>query len=324
MNNQLNFKFAAICGIAAAFMTQPVMAMNNRSWVSRMGSDANSCDIASPCRTYQHAHDMTAEGGEVNTLDPADYGKLTISHSITLDGANMGYIQLTPSPQFENAAIRVDSSPTARNRPNVIIRNLSIAGIPSSPTTGTGILWAYGGLLMLESVSINGVITGINTQLPLGATDATRPQMFVTNTTIRNCSKYGMLIGGAVVNGTQQATDLTAVVDRSYIENVAYGVSLATGSVNITRTLISRASVSAVEGASNLGPCDINLEDSHVTYSKAAVTTWGATIRLAGNNIHNNDAAFVSNGGAIVSFGNNRVIANKAGETLVGAPVPMM
>ena len=59
---------------ATAAHAQPV-----RVFVAAQGSDSNPCSFAAPCRTFQHAHDVVAAGGEINVLDPAGYGAVTIS-----------------------------------------------------------------------------------------------------------------------------------------------------------------------------------------------------------------------------------------------------
>jgi len=66
-------------------------ALNNRSFVSSTGNDANPCTRALPCRNFQVAHDNPNPGGEINTLDPAGYGVIKIAFGI------MPWTPLTPS-----------------------------------------------------------------------------------------------------------------------------------------------------------------------------------------------------------------------------------
>lgn len=138
---------AATCAVAALFMTHPAWALNNRSWVVSFGSDNNNCTALFPCRTFQHAHDVTVDGGEVDVLDPGDYGGLLINKSITIDGGNMGYIQT--SVAFVPAII-VDAPPTGK----VILRRLSIESQPQVAGTTGGIAWFTGQALSIEEVSI--------------------------------------------------------------------------------------------------------------------------------------------------------------------------
>ena len=55
-----------------------------RVFVAAQGSDSNPCTFAAPCRTFQHAHDMVAAGGEIDVLDPAGYGAVIITKSISI------------------------------------------------------------------------------------------------------------------------------------------------------------------------------------------------------------------------------------------------
>src|ERR1700686_5098439 len=66
-------------GLAFAAMLSAVPAQAQRVFVSATGSDGNPCTFASPCRSFQHAHDVVAAGGEIDVLDPAGYGALTIN-----------------------------------------------------------------------------------------------------------------------------------------------------------------------------------------------------------------------------------------------------
>ena len=57
-----------------------------RTWVSGVGDDANPCSRTAPCKTFAGAISKTAAGGEIDALDPAGFGALTITKAITIDG----------------------------------------------------------------------------------------------------------------------------------------------------------------------------------------------------------------------------------------------
>jgi len=61
-------------------------AQATRTWVSGVGDDANPCSRTAPCKTFAGAISKTAPGGEINALDPAGYGAVMITKSITIDG----------------------------------------------------------------------------------------------------------------------------------------------------------------------------------------------------------------------------------------------
>jgi hypothetical protein len=53
--------------------------------VSGVGDDLNPCSRTAPCKTFAGAISKTAANGEINCLDPAGYGAVTITKSLTID-----------------------------------------------------------------------------------------------------------------------------------------------------------------------------------------------------------------------------------------------
>jgi len=52
-----------------------------RTWVSGVGDDINPCSRTAPCKTFAGAISKTAKNGEINCLDPAGFGAVTITKS---------------------------------------------------------------------------------------------------------------------------------------------------------------------------------------------------------------------------------------------------
>src|SRR5262245_18199332 len=73
----------------------PAHAQASRAFVAAQGSDGNPCTFALPCRTFQRAHDAVAAGGEIDVLDPAGYGAVTISKSVSIQGHGFAGIATT-------------------------------------------------------------------------------------------------------------------------------------------------------------------------------------------------------------------------------------
>src|SRR5262245_39543730 len=66
--------------------TDPACAQTpTRTWVSGVGDDGNTCSRTAPCKTFTGAIAKTAAAGEINCLDPGDFGTLFITKSITID-----------------------------------------------------------------------------------------------------------------------------------------------------------------------------------------------------------------------------------------------
>src|ERR687886_1763584 len=78
--------FLAVALVALA-IPAAASAQATRTWVSGVGDDANPCSRTAPCKTFAGAISKTAAGGEINCLDPAGYGAVTINKSLTLNGA---------------------------------------------------------------------------------------------------------------------------------------------------------------------------------------------------------------------------------------------
>src|SRR5438093_13073081 len=72
--------------VLAATVASPAAAQASRTWVSGVGDDVNPCSRTAPCKTFAGAISKTATGGEIDALDPAGYGAVTITKAITIDG----------------------------------------------------------------------------------------------------------------------------------------------------------------------------------------------------------------------------------------------
>jgi hypothetical protein len=298
---------AAAFAVASLFLARPMLALNNRSWVSTLGSDQNNCTILDPCKTFQHAHDMSVAGGEVDVLVPGEYGPLTISKPITIDGGNKGYIL---GPDF-GLAIQVKAPVDSR----VVLRNLSMTQV--QPTPSLGIYWAAGQVLFLEHLSINGFSQGILTAVASPSADfPTPPRMFLNDVILRDCSVVAITANPVVLSSTNvHPTNVEFLLDHLVIENAGFGVVMSSGKAQIVHSIMSAAEFAVLADSFFNQVSEINVEDTSISYAKVALRTVGGVIRIAGNNIHDNDTALSIMGGQIVSFGNNRLLGNGGGET---------
>src|SRR5947209_15638971 len=77
--------------VGLCLQVAPAQAQLSRTAVSAArGNDANNCDVAMPCRTFQRAHDAANSDGEITVLDPGGYGSLTITKSISVVNDGVG------------------------------------------------------------------------------------------------------------------------------------------------------------------------------------------------------------------------------------------
>jgi hypothetical protein len=126
-------KFMLPLGILVTMLSiflwsQSAQAQAPRTWVSGVGDDANPCSRTAPCKTFAGAISKTAAGGEIDALDPAGYGAVTITKSITIDGGGQVASVLVAGTN----GIVVQAGPTDV----VTLRNLRINGIKGTASGG--------------------------------------------------------------------------------------------------------------------------------------------------------------------------------------------
>src|SRR5262249_57651371 len=70
----------------------------SKVWVSNAGGDGNPCTITSPCATFQRAHDVVADGGEIGVLTPGDYGATAVPRLFINQSLNLPHDRPPPPP----------------------------------------------------------------------------------------------------------------------------------------------------------------------------------------------------------------------------------
>jgi hypothetical protein len=126
---RIGFKrLSVLIALGTLLLAGSAFAQASRTWVSGVGDDANPCSRTAPCKTFAGAISKTAVCGEIDALDPAGYGAVTITKSITIDGGgNLASVLVAGT----NAIIVQIGADTCGQ--TVILRNLSINGL------GTGL-----------------------------------------------------------------------------------------------------------------------------------------------------------------------------------------
>jgi hypothetical protein len=163
----------------------------NRTFVSRTGTDSGACTRAAPCRTFAFALTQTAAGGEIDVLDPAGYGAVTINHAISIVNDGVGVAAIGVS---SGNAITINAGATD----SVHLRGLTLTGLGSG---SNGIQFNSGGNLAIENCVIRNFVTaGINIS-------STTSSSFTVSNTIASYNPgngFGILVqptGSAVVTG---------------------------------------------------------------------------------------------------------------------------
>ena len=276
----------------------------SRVWVSHLGSDGNPCTAASPCATFQHAHNVVAAAGEISVLDPGDYGLVTITKavSITNDGAGEAGILNTGSLA---AAVTVN----AAGGDVVSLRGLVLEG---AGTGGFGIVAnSVGGLHVQNCVVRNfegplsiGIVMIANT----GAS-----KLFVSDSLVYN-NGSAPNTGGIFVQA--QGGSINALLNRVQMEDNVLGLKVSSTSagsnVHLTlrdSTLVGNAGdgvLAAVSGGS--GAFVFVERTTAVNNAGSGLHADGAhaVILLSDSSVTNNGSGVsTTNGGQLISYVNN-------------------
>src|SRR5271154_2976195 len=132
---------AAALALAVTLPAIPAQAAAARTFVSAAGSDSNNCiNVLTPCRHLATAYAATAPNGEIYVLDPANYGSLTITGPVSIEGH--GWASIAP-PSGGNA-ITINANPgDAINIIGVVLDGTALANT-------NGIVFTSGGSLTVR------------------------------------------------------------------------------------------------------------------------------------------------------------------------------
>jgi hypothetical protein len=291
-------------------VTSLAQAQATRTWVSGVGDDANPCSRTAPCKTFAGAISKTADGGEIDCIDPGGFGTVTITKSITIDGAGtLGSILAAGT----NGVNVNDSGSGAPQTKIVRLRNLSING------AGTGVNGVN--ITSARAVYIEGcVISGFKSG---NATTSDGIEInFTAGSGTFNVSVKDTIIENNSGDGIRQNTTvgtLNCFYDNVVLAGNAKGLEALGGTGNISRSVVDNNSSDGI--LVNNGAV-VNSSTNQVTSNGNGFNAVAGTIRLSDNNIYRNLSNAFAGGGTYVTFGNNHVAGNTGNEALPGATAP--
>jgi hypothetical protein len=285
MKTLLRFSILTIIITAGATFAS---AQATRTWVSGVGDDVNPCSRTAPCKTFAGAISKTATNGEINCLDPAGYGAVTVTKSITIDCEDTqgSILSAGTNGVIVNITAGTDTKKAFK------LRGVSINGAGTG-INGIRVLSAL--QIDLDEVVIQGVTQhGISFENTSGTTKASLSAVTINNNVGNGVNAF--IIGGS----------LTLGITNSRLLNNATGLNLSNG----TKATIVNSSVTgnttgvlAFNAEMAVMACDI----SHNTTGVNAST--GGVIRITGNTITNNGTGLTSTGN-ITSFTSNMFQGN--------------
>jgi len=315
--------FVLAIGLLVPFLgAAPASAQATRTWVSGVGDDVNPCSRTAPCKTFAGAISKTAPGGEINCLDPAGFGAVTITKSMTIDCTGMlgGILASSTTGVIINGAGAI-----------VTLRALEINGGPPNLPGVNGVRYLQGARLNIEDCTIynflgaapngNGII--INNTSGVA-------RLHVSNTVIRN-NGNGSTGAGIKVN-PQSGGAAQVTLQRVNVTGNTFGIAAdgagntAAGGINMTIKDSVMASndndgliATTPAGGAPIGVLVSNTVSANNAFGIRSIGT-NVTVRVNSSDIAGNGTGLsFSGGGALLSAGNNTVQANGTNASFSGS-----
>lgn len=271
-------------------------AQATRTWVSGVGDDANPCSRTAPCKTFAGAISKTAKDGEISVLDPGGFGTVTITKSITIEGAGT----LAGILAAGTNGVNVNITDVNDIRKTVRLRNLLINGAGSGVF---GVSATAFNKLFIENCAIAGFQSAA-TSRGIRVSSA-GGQVFVKDTNISNCASGIDLTATAALSFSIENVKVEGMTDGVILQSNANG--------SIRNSLISLNSgigVKITSGTSNLG-----LESTEIQQNGTGVSPAnGGTVDFSNTTVLGNSVGVASVAGSILtSHGNNQFALNSGG-----------
>jgi hypothetical protein len=297
------------------FVFSAAQAQATRTWVSGVGDDVNPCSRTAPCKTFAGAISKTAVDGEINALDPAGFGAVTITKAITIDGSATGTAGILAA-----GTTGINVNLTVNSGSNFVqLRNLSINGA----STGINGIRILSGNVAGVSVSIEKCViwgfraSGLSSR---GISDerSNAGNLLVQDSLIKNNTGSGIVsIGTGAV---------TTVVDNTTCE-LNGGTGMVASGAN--KTMVIRNSVAYKNTLIGMGAeagAKMDITDSLSSFNATGIDSnaAGTEVRVSRTRVSRNTVNGLGfAGGSIFSFGNSEVSGNAGnnGPFTAGGPV---
>jgi hypothetical protein len=303
--NRTTIVFAASLALTAALPVSSAQAMSARTFVSGHGNDGNSCLYAAPCRTFAGAYAKTAAGGEITVLDPAGYGPLTITTSLSIVNDGVGEAGMIFTADGNGVTINAGASDV------VTLRGLTLNGGGFSGGSGTkGIIFNSGASLTVENCVIRRFTYGI---FFIPGADS---NLSVSNTVASNN------VGDGITVNPSGSGAVTAVFNRVETNNNAIGIDISGGGSSGTLKATVSHSVAAkntgqgyVASSNGAAPTTLMILNSVTANNNIGLqVNVGATLRIFDSIVTGNTIGWFNDGGVLQSYGNNSIDGNQSAE----------
>jgi hypothetical protein len=308
--NQTSIIVAAGLALAGVFSAAPAQAQNARSFVSGHGLDTNACTLAAPCRTFAAAFAVTNASGEIDVLDPAGYGTLTITKAISIQGHGFAGISVASGD-----AIDINAGATDK----INLRGLLIDGVG---TGGDGIVFNSGASLNVQDCLIRN-FGGINKSRGILFQPTATSSLFVSDTVLADNRGPGIALHPVASSGTYTGVLEHVTVDNSGAVGLAIaGVSLtgtATLTVNIGNSVVANSTTNGIDARALSAAVAVVVRGSTIANSggTGVLSVGPATTVLVSHSAITGNATgwAVQSSGTLSSYADNNIDDNAAGNT---------
>ena len=292
---RFTIKVLAIATFMFAFASI-AQAQASRTWVSGVGDDVNPCSRTAPCKTWAGAISKTAACGEIDALDPAGFGAVTITKSITLDG--------TGTMASILASLVTGITINALSTDVITIRGLSINGFCNG-------LRAMN-ILQAKTVNIEDCVMFRFNGPGILVNETSDLNLNVRNTVIRDNVGAGLDLASS--GGTVKAT----LFEVSSTGN-SHGVhAKGTTRVNAANCNFSNNTTNGAFADATTGVSVIRIWNSQMALNGGSGVRAGnvgggvSVVEIGQSQLNQNTAsgALVGTGGIVETFGNNSIRGN--------------
>jgi hypothetical protein len=297
----------------------------SRAWVSGHGTDQAGCGaVPTPCRTPQYAHDhIIAAGGEIDILDPAGYGAITITKAISIVNDGVGTAGMLAPAAGNAITINAGASDAIQ------LRGLTIEG---SGVGYNGIVFNSGGSLTVSKCTLQNFVqngsdqttgNGVLMQPTTGTLAFT-----ITNTTASNNGDVGIFFfppsGSPNANGVIDHVVADANLGGIWIEPI-----LATGGsivVTVSNSIASNNSNTGILADPGSAALKVSIDNVTISGNVEGIEADTPANVLLGRSVITGNTVGVKNLTSPNTFGSyqdNRINLNGASGDINGAMNPL-
>lgn len=287
-----------LAGAAQAFAAQA-------TWVAGNGSDTGTCSATSPCSSFAYAAGQTDAGGTISVRSSGSFGPVVITKALAVvsEGAEALISGTGPCPGGVGGVAAVCVRAGAEDV--VTLRGIHIDG-----AGGTGVSLVSAAALHIQHSVIRNGSRG------LSFTPRTATMLFMSDTLVSECVNSAILIE-PIAAGSAKVT-----LSRVTSTNNSFALTINGNSGNGVVDALLRDSIISANGSGLFvtnpdggGTVRVMVDRSAIANNRGkgiSAASTAATIYIGDSTISGNGTGLAtSGGGAIVSYGTNKIIGNR-------------